>query len=348
MKASSRPVAVVGTTTWGTTLALVLSRKGTAVRLWARTADEAIILRRERQNRKRVPGAEFPEGLSVTDSLEEAVSGAGLIILAVPSQHMRRNAGLLSHYLQKEHVVLSVAKGLERESAKRMSQVIADELDPQFHSNICVLSGPNLAGEIAQGLPATTVVASYDTRVATKVQKALASPVFRVYVNNDVVGVELAGVLKNVIALAAGMVDGLGLGDNTKAGLLTRGLAEMTRLGVAAGANPLTFAGLAGLGDLMATCSSELSRNRNVGHELARGRTLEDIVGSMNEVAEGITATEAALKLAADLEIEMPIAEEVHKVLYKGLDVRQAVSELMERRLKHEFAGILDSANRGR
>jgi len=344
MKPNPSAIAIVGTTTWGMTLGLILAGKGAAVRLWARTQEEAAALDRERENKARLPGFKFPDTLAVTASLEEALSAANLVILAVPSQHMRQNVRLAAEHLRKEHLVLSVAKGLELGTAKRMSQVIADEIDPRFHSKVCVLSGPNLAREIVRGLPATTVVAAYDTGVATRVQRIIASPLFRVYVNNDVVGVELGGVLKNVIALAAGMVDGLGLGDNTKAGLITRGLAEITRLGVAAGANPLTFAGLAGLGDLMATCSSPLSRNRYVGQELAKGRTLKELLASMTEVAEGVTATEAALKLAKDLDIEMPIAEEVYRVLYEGLDVRRAVSELMERKLKHEFAGILDDA----
>jgi glycerol-3-phosphate dehydrogenase (NAD(P)+) len=189
-------------------------------------------------------------------------------------------------------------------------------------------------------LPATTVVAAYDAAVAAKVQKIMATPLFRVYTNTDVVGVELGGVLKNIIALAAGMVDGLNYGNNIKAGLITRGLAEITRLGVAAGATPLTFAGLAGLGDLVATCASPLSRNRHVGYELAKGLSLKEILTNMTGTAEGITTTVAALKLANELNVEMPIAEQVFRVLFKGLDVRQAVSELMVRELKHELAGI--------
>jgi glycerol-3-phosphate dehydrogenase (NAD(P)+) len=245
-------------------------------------------------------------------------------------------------------LVLSVAKGLEVESVKRMSQVISEEIASSFHHNICALSGPNLSREIARGLPAVTVVAAYDAAVAARVQKIMATPLFRVYTNTDVVGVELGGALKNIIALAAGMVDGLEYGNNTKAGLITRGLAEITRLGVAAGANPLTFAGLAGLGDLVATCASPLSRNRFVGQELAKGRDLKEILSSMTGIAEGITTTVAALKLASELDVEMPIAEQVFRVLFKGLDVRQAVSELMVRELKHELAGIPTSATEGK
>ena len=333
-------VAVIGTTSWGTTLAIMLSRKGLEVSLWARTEAEAEKLNRKKQNAIRLPGFSFPEGLRAIASLDEALDKAGLIIFAVPSQDMRHNVRLVREYLDSSMLILSVAKGLEVESVKRMSQVVSEEVAPRFHPNICVLSGPNLSREIARGLPAVTVVAACDAAVAAKVQKIMATPLFRVYTNTDVVGVELGGALKNIIALAAGMVDGLEYGNNTKAGLITRGLAEITRLGVAAGANPLTFAGLAGLGDLVATCSSHLSRNRFVGQELAKGRDLKEILSSMTGIAEGITTTVAALKLAEELDEEMPIAEQVFRVLFKGLDVRRAVSELMVRELKHELAGI--------
>jgi len=340
-------VAVIGTTSWGTTLAIMLSRKGLVVSLWTRTEAEAKKLNREKQNAVRLPGFSFPEGLRATDTLDEALDKAGLVIFAVPSQDMRRNVRLVKTYLDGSMLILSVAKGLEVESVKRMSQVLSEETAPRFHRNICVLSGPNLSKEIACGLPAVTVVAASNAAVAAKVQKMMATPLFRVYTNTDVIGVELGGALKNIVALAAGMVDGLEYGNNTKAGLITRGLAEITRLGVAAGANPLTFAGLAGLGDLVATCSSPLSRNRHVGQELAKGRGLKEILSSMTGIAEGITTTVAALKLAGELDVEMPITEQVFRVLFKGLDVRHAVSELMVRELKHELAGIPNTQNSG-
>jgi glycerol-3-phosphate dehydrogenase (NAD(P)+) len=340
MRQRKSRVAVIGTTSWGTTIAIMLTRKGLAVSLWARTEEEAEKLNSEKGNTIRLPGFPFPEGLRATASLDEALDKAGLVIFAVPSQDMRRNVSLVREHLGSSTLILSVAKGLEVESVKRMSQVLSEEVTPRFHRNICVLSGPNLSREIARGLPAVTVVAAYDAAVAARVQKIMATPLFRVYTNTDVVGVELGGALKNIIALAAGMVDGLEYGNNTKAGLITRGLAEITRLGVAAGANPLTFAGLAGLGDLVATCASPLSRNRFVGQELAKGRDLKGILSSMMGIAEGVTTTVAALKLASELNVEMPIAEQVFRVLFKGLDVRQAVSELMVRELKHELAGI--------
>lgn len=340
MTSMTNNVAIVGTSAWGTTLGLMLSRNGLRVRLWVRTEEEAERLNHDKENSRHLPGLPFPDGLTATASLEQALEKADLVILAVPSQDMRGNVKLISRHLDTSTLILSVAKGLELDRAKRMSQVIAEEIDPGLHPNICVLSGPNLAGEIARGLPAATVVAALDASVATRAQNVMASSKFRVYVNTDVVGVELGGVLKNVIALAAGMVDGLELGDNTKAGLMTRGLAEITRLGVAAGANPMTFAGLAGLGDLVATCSSPLSRNRFVGQELARGRPLDKILASMAGTAEGITATVAALTMASALKVSMPIAEEVRRVLYDGVDVRQAVVNLMQRELKHEYADI--------
>ncbi len=319
----------------------MLGRKGMKVNLWTRTGEEADRLNRAGEHTKRVPGVPFPPGVRAMASLDSALAKARLAILAVPSQDMRRNVRLVGKHMDSSVVLLSVAKGLELDSAKRMSEVIAEEIDRRFHPNVCVLSGPNLAKEIARGLPATTVVAARNASVAAAAQKIMSSPVFRVYVNTDVVGVELGGVLKNIVALAAGMVDGLGYGDNLKAGLITRGLAEITRLGVAAGANPLTLAGLAGLGDLVATCSSPLSRNRFVGLEIARGRLLKEILASMTGTAEGVTTTVAALKLAADLGVEMPIARQVYRVLYEGLEVRGAVAELMERELKHEYADIL-------
>ena len=331
-------VAVIGTTAWGTTLGIILSRRGIEVNLWARTQDEAERLNRQRENTVRLPGFSFPESLHVTASMNEAVSEAALVIMAVPSQFMRDNVRRVSEHLGKSVLILSVAKGLESGSSRRMSQVIAEELDPRFHSRVCVLSGPNLSQEIARGLPATTVVASANVGAAASVQKMIASPLFRVYVNTDVIGVELGGVLKNIIALASGMVDGLGYGDNTKAGLITRGIAEISRLGVAAGARPLTFAGLAGLGDLVATCYSPLSRNRFVGQELTKGRSLAEITATMKGIAEGVTTTRVALTLANELKVEMPITEQVNRVLYEGLDVRRGVAELMGRELKQEFS----------
>ncbi len=335
-----RKIAVIGTTAWGTTLATLLATKGMEVWLWARTEAEAELLSRERENKQHLPGIAFPPTLRITALTREALSGAELVILAVPSQTMRQNLRKLKEHLDPSIIVLSASKGIEVGSTRRMSEVITEELGQEFELRIGVLSGPNFSREVAQGLPTATVVASKNADVARRIQEALFTPRFRAYVNDDVVGVELGGALKNVIALAAGISDGLGFGANTKAALITRGLAEMTRLGVACGARALTFSGLSGLGDLVATCFSQLSRNRFVGQELGRGRQLSEILTTLKGIAEGVETTRACLKLAHSLNVEMPITQQVHQVLFEGLSPREAVPALMERELKHELSGV--------
>ncbi|MAF85514.1 MAG: glycerol-3-phosphate dehydrogenase [Dehalococcoidales bacterium] len=333
-------IAIIGTTTWGVTLGVVLANKGIQVRLWARTEKEAAKLRNGGSHPALVNGIPFPsEKLLVTSSLGEALDGVKMVIVAVPSQSMRQNIILVRDYLSKSMLVMIAAKGLEVGSNKRMSQVVAEEIGQRFWSNICVLSGPNLAREIIKELPAATVVAAESGAVARVAQRLLTSHVLCVFTNTDIIGVELGGALKNIIALGAGMADGLGYGDNAKAAFMTRGLTEVTALGIALGANPLTFSGLAGLGDLMATCASPLSRNHYVGVELAKGRSLEEITASMTELAEGVTTTVAAQSLARQLGLEMPITDKIYKVLYEGVDPRQAAAELMGAVTKHELAG---------
>ena len=332
-------VAIIGTTSWGTTLGVILSRRGIDVALWARTVEEAERLARDGENKARLPGIPFPGGLSPTGDIEEALQGASLVVLAVPSQRMRENVRIMKGHITKGVPILSAAKGLEVDTTKRMTQVISEEIDPAYRHNICVLSGPNLSTEVVHGLPATTVIAAQDTAVAKRAQGIMASATFRVYTNDDVIGVELGGALKNIVALAAGLSDGLGYGDNAKAALVSRGLAEISRLGVAMEANPLTFAGLAGLGDLVATCSSPLSRNHFVGQELAKGRPLAEITASMINVAEGISTTAAARRMAREYGVDMPITEQVYRVLFEWLDVTEAVATLMGRELKSEMLG---------
>jgi len=332
-------IAIIGTTAWGTTLGTVLSRNGLEVRLWARTEREDAELTNAGSNPALPTGVDFPPKLSVTSSLSEALDGAKAVLLVVPSQSMRQNIKLISGHLDDSMLIVSAAKGLEISSSQRMSQVIADEIEPGFHSNICVLSGPNLSQEIQDGLPAATVVAAEDEAIARKAQKLLTTPNLCVYTNTDVAGVELGGALKNIIALGAGIADGLGCGDNAKAALITRGLTEMTALGVALGANPLTFSGLAGLGDLITTCASPLSRNHYVGVELAKGRPLKEITDSMTGVAEGVSTTLVVWNLAQQMGLEMPITETIYRVLYEGADVRQAAVELMRAGATHELAG---------
>jgi len=333
-------IAIIGTTTWGITLGVVLAHKGLEVRLWARTEQEVTELRNAGPNPTLLPDIAFPPHLSITSSLSEALTDVEAVILAVPSQTMRHNIKLVEGYLKASStLVISAAKGLEIGSNKRMSHVIAEEIDPRFRSNICALSGPNLSREILHNLPAASVVAAWDEAIAKKAQRLLTTSNFCVYTNTDIIGVELGGALKNIIALGAGIADGLGYGDNAKAAFMTRGLTEMTALGVALGANPLTFSGLAGLGDLIATCASPLSRNHYVGVELTKGRSLEEITASMTGVAEGVSTTIAAWNLAQQMGLEMPITERIYQVLYEGVDPRQAAVELMAAEARNELTG---------
>jgi glycerol-3-phosphate dehydrogenase (NAD(P)+) len=332
-------VAVIGTTAWGITLGVVLAQKGTVVSLWARTEEEAERLRSKGPSHQLLPGAVFPQSLTVTSSLKKALSRASAVVLAVPAQSMRQNVRLVRDHLKESMLIISVAKGLEVGSNKRMSEIIAEEIEPGLRDNICILSGPNLAGEILDGLPASAVVAAADNDVLERAQSLLAAPNFSVYTNHDAIGVELGGALKNVIALGAGMVDGLGYGDNAKAAFITRGLTEMAALGVALGGSPLTLSGLAGLGDLIATCASPLSRNHYVGGELARGRSLEEITASMVGIAEGVGTTAAVWDMARGLKLEMPITEKINQVVYDGADARKVIAELLGAKGRHELAG---------
>ena len=333
-------VAIIGTTTWGATLAIVLARRNVPVRLWARTEEEARTLESARQHQARLPDYSFPPSLRVTASLADATRDCGLVIFAVPSHSLRDNARKVAPHLAPSMLLVSAAKGLERSTTKRMSELLAEELPAALHSRIAVLSGPNLSREIIEGQPASTVIAAKDEAVATEVVGVLMSPLFRAYTNTDVTGVEFGGAFKNIIAIGAGMSDGLGYGDNAKGAFITRGLAEITRLGVAAGAKPLTFAGLSGLGDLVATCASRLSRNYFVGEQLAKGRPLKAILAGMRNVAEGVDTTVAALALARRLGVDMPIAGCTYRVMFEGLDPERAVAELMARAPKREWEGV--------
>lgn len=323
--------AVVGTTSWGTTLGILLGKQGFPVTLLAHSRKEAVSLSQAREHIERVPGVPFPEDLTVTDDPSVALVKADLVIFAVPSQTLSSNALWVRDYINRKAVLVSAAKGLEERTGRRMSEVLQEVVPRTFRRRISVLTGPNLSREIASGKPASAVVAARDPEIARFVQECLMSPYFRIYTTPDVIGSELGGALKNIIALGTGICDGLGYGDNAKAAFITRGLAEITRLGVAAKADPLTFSGLAGLGDLIATCSSSYSRNRYVGERLAAGHTLKEILAGMREVAEGVHTTEAALVLAQRLRVEMPITDALARVLFHGLTVNQAVIELLGR-----------------
>ena len=327
----NKRVSVVGTTTWGTTIAIMLSRRGVPVSMLSRSQSESSQLNEAKEHSRFLPGVVFPKNLHVSSDISQSITSSDLIIIAVPSNSFRANVSLIKSFLSKGIPVMSATKGLEIGSNKRMSEILVDELDSELHDCICVLSGPNLAKEIIDGNPASAVIASDYPDSARVAQDILTSATFRAYVSRDVIGVELAGALKNVIALGAGFCDGLAIGDNAKGAFITRGLAEMSRLGAALGAQPVTFAGLAGIGDVIATCSSSLSRNHYVGEQLAMGRTLEQISESMDNVAEGVNTTRAAFELSHYLDVEMPIVNVTYNVLFEGLSPKEAVSRLMER-----------------
>jgi glycerol-3-phosphate dehydrogenase (NAD(P)+) len=334
---------VVGAGAWGTTLALLGARQE-PVALVVHTQEAADRLIRDHRNERRLPGIELPENVVPTTD-PSVVASADLVVFAVPSQHLRTTVIATAPSIAASADVLSVVKGLEPGSLLRMSEVITDagRIAPV---RVAALSGPNLAMEIARGLPASAVVAAEDPALADRVVSRLARREFRLYVNEDVLGVELCGALKNILAIAAGAVDQLGFGDNGKAGLMTRGLAEMTRLGIAAGANPLTFAGLAGIGDVIATCGSGLSRNHRLGVELAKGRRWAEIEADLPGVAEGAYTVDAALALARRHDVEMPIAQEVHNALFEGKSVQRCLLDLLARESKDELADYRRWADR--
>lgn len=333
-------VGVIGSGAWGTTLALLLARKGIATTLWEHHPGRAREMQQSRENCLFLPGFSFPNTLSVTSDIAEAVTDKAALLLVTPSQRMRENLRLLAPYLGRETFVVSASKGIEIDSLKRMTEVIAEEL-PGAHTRCATLSGPNLSREVAQEKPAAAVVAATNSAVAIYFRDLLSNAHFRIYTSEDVIGVELGGALKNIIAIGAGINDGLGYGENAKATFITRGLAEIARLGIAAGAHPLTFSGLAGIGDLIATCASTLSRNQQLGRRLASGEKLDDILQSTHSVAEGVSTTRAALQLAARYDVEMPITHQLSLVLFAGLDPHKAVPELMMRDPKGELEGIV-------
>ena len=324
-------VGVVGTTSWGTTLAIVMARSGHEVWLWARNNDEKDQLLLDRENKRFVPGHEFPDCLRVTSSMDHALGDSELLLFAVPSHSLRSNVTKVVRSISPDSLILSATKGLEAPTSKRMTEVMAEVLPSAIHSNICALSGPNLASEIADGKPSSTVIASIDPGSSNRAQKILNSQTFRVYTNDDVIGVEIGGALKNIIAISVGVSDGLGYGDNAKATLISRGLTEMARLGSACGGKKETFAGLTGMGDLIATCSSSLSRNHQVGELLAQGKSLKQVSELMDNVAEGIDTTNAAYRLSKQMNVDMPITNALYGVLFGSHTVKTAISELLYR-----------------
>ncbi|MEM6338014.1 MAG: NAD(P)H-dependent glycerol-3-phosphate dehydrogenase [Bacteroidota bacterium] len=329
-------VAILGAGSWGTALAISLARQGREVTLWVRRPEAAVSMDRERRNWHYLPKAVLPDSIRIISDLEEAVGGATVWVFATPSQSIRTLASRLEPHVHGGVVAVSVAKGIENGTLLTTSQVLRACLPSARPDHVGVLYGPSHAEEVGQDL-ATTVVAAFERLdVAEYVQELFMSPTLRVYVNTDLIGVEVGGSVKNVMAIAAGMSDGIGAGDNLKAALITRGLAEMSRLGRAMGARPETFAGLAGLGDLVVTCTSTHSRNRHLGEQLGRGRTMDEVAAEMTMVAEGVRTTQSVYELAKRLDVEMPITEAVHSILFEGKAPREALHELMTRTAKHE------------
>ena len=326
-------VAVIGAGSWGTTVASVVA-PNTATVLWARRQDLVDTMATARRNEAYLPDYTLPDELEFTSSLRDAVSAADVVVMGVPSHGFRDVLVEAARWVRPWVPVVSLSKGLERSSLKRMSEVVADELPGH---PVAVLTGPNLAKEIMAGQPAAAVVAIDDKTIAEELQRVFSRPTLRVYTNPDVVGSEIAGVAKNVIAIASGMAAGMGFGDNTRATIITRGLAEMTRLGMAMGGEGLTFAGLAGMGDLIATCSSTQSRNNQVGLRLGRGESIDAIMESMTMVAEGVKSSPSVLDLARRHEVEMPITEQVVAVCHQGRAAVDAMSLLMQRRRRSEL-----------
>jgi glycerol-3-phosphate dehydrogenase (NAD(P)+) len=333
-----RKIAILGGGGWGTALAIVLSRsrKPHEISLWVRNAELAEAIRREHENKLYLPGARLPESVHVSAQLEAALSSAEVIVGAMPSAHARQVYASALPFAAAGASFVIASKGLEPATHLRMSEVVAQVVAPKFAARIAVISGPSFAAEAARGEPTAIVLASQDAALAMELQEEFSGPNFRLYTNDDVLGVELAGAMKNVMAIAAGACQGLGLGSNALAALITRGLAEMTRLAVALGARPETLSGLAGLGDLVLTCTGALSRNRFVGIELGKGRSLGEILANMRMVAEGVNTTAPLLALAREHQIEMPITEQVDAILHAGKSPKVAIREIMERPLKRE------------
>lgn len=329
-------VVVIGAGSWGTTLANLLAKKGAPVRLWAYEDEVVEAVNTRHVNPLFLEDVPLDPRLTATGDLEEAVREATVVVAVTPSQHLRAVVGRAASALGDDVLVVSASKGIETRTLKTMAEVLDDILPPALAASASFLSGPSFAAEVAREEPTAVAVASRSPEAAERTQELFQTAYFRVYTNRDVIGVELGGALKNIMAIASGMVAGLGLGHNATAALITRGLAEMSRLGVALGANPLTFAGLAGMGDLILTCTGGLSRNRSVGVELGRGRSLEEILAEMKMVAEGVETTRAAFDLARRTGVEMPLVEEVHAVLFEGRDPKQALETLMLRDPKPE------------
>ncbi|WP_231688170.1 NAD(P)H-dependent glycerol-3-phosphate dehydrogenase [Bacillus sp. FJAT-18017] len=341
----SGEIAVLGAGSWGTALAIVLADNGHNVKLWSHNPDQVQEINESRTNAKYLPGIEIPALIEAVSSISDALQGTDTVVLAVPTKAIREVVGKMKSVQNSPVTVVHVSKGIEPDSLLRISEMIQEEMPSESVKAIVVLSGPSHAEEVSLRHPTTVTVSSENMEEAERIQDLFINQNFRVYTNPDVIGVEIGGALKNIIALAAGITDGLGFGDNAKAALMTRGLAEIARLGTKMGANPLTFSGLAGIGDLIVTCTSVHSRNWRAGNMLGKGQTLEDVLNNMGMVVEGVRTTKAAHQLAAKYEVEMPIADTLYKVLFEGLPAKDAADLLMARNRTHEMEDLTNILN---
>lgn len=326
-------VSVIGAGSWGTALAILLEKNGHEVTLWSHREEEAKELAKSREHKSKLPGVQIPERIEITGNLESALQAKDVLVFAVPSVAVRSTAKKVAPYVKKGQLIVNVAKGIEETTLMTLTDIIEEEIPG---AKGCVLSGPSHAEEVSRGLPTTCVVGAKDKETAEFLQNVFMSPVFRVYISPDILGIELGGALKNVIALAAGTADGLGYGDNTKAALITRGITEIARLGIAMGAKADTFYGLSGIGDLIVTCASKHSRNRKAGYLMGQGRSMQQAMDEVNMVVEGVYSAKAGLALSQKYKVEMPIIEQVNKVLFEGKAPAVAVKELMVRDKKIE------------
>lgn len=336
-------IAIIGAGSWATALALTLARRYSEIYMWARRKDLVQEINEEKKNTRYLPGITLPSQIIASEALEQVLSGAKTVIFGVPSHAFREVLRKARPLIEPEAIIINTAKGLEEETQLRLSEIFIEEMGEENRYRYVVLSGPSHAEEVARNIPTAVVVASSYLESAQKAQDIFMDRYLRVYTNPDVIGVELGGALKNVIALGTGIADGLAYGDNTTAALITRGLAEIARLGINLGASPLTFIGLAGVGDLMVTCTSKHSRNRRAGREIGKGSTLEEALEKVNMVVEGVRTTKAAVKLARKLSVEMPITEQMYNVLFKGLAPRTAVNNLMTRGRRHEMEEVAEA-----
>lgn len=330
-------IGVVGAGSWGTALANLLATKGYAVDLWVYEASVRDEILKHGENRAFLPGITLSSRLTPWNDIADVVTGKDLVLTVVPSHLVRQVAGKMAPHISTDAIIVSASKGIENKTYLTMTRVLSDMLPKIRKGNFAVLSGPSFAFEVARTMPTVVTVASYDLKVAETIQHVFATPFFRVYTSDDSIGVELGGSVKNVIAIAAGIIDGLGLGLNTRAALITRGQTEIRRLGLKMGANPRTFTGLAGIGDLILTCTGDLSRNHAVGKRIGRGETLAHILSSMNMVAEGVKTSESVYNLSCSLGVEMPISHEIYHVLYDDVSPKDALFRLMTRDLKKEL-----------